>query len=59
MGLRTYNIKAIGPSGNIIWQGVVDKVDNNGQRIGLNQKIIDRDIKEVIGYSGKYKLEVK
>jgi hypothetical protein len=50
MGLRTYNIKAIGPSGKVVWQQDVDK------DVELPKSTIDRGIREVIGYSGKYAL---
>ena len=59
MALRTLNIKAIGPSGKVVWQSVVDKYDSDGQPVALSPKVIDRGIREVIGYSGKYRLEVK
>ena len=59
MALRTYHIKAITPDGKVVWSGSVPKTDEFGHRIGLNAKVIDRGIKEAIGYSGKYKLEVK
>lgn len=59
MALQTYIIKAKDEQGNIIWSGSCPKNDNYGQPIGLNRKLIDRGIREAIGYSGKYKLEVK
>jgi hypothetical protein len=59
MGLSTLNIKAIGPSGKVVWSTVIDKYDNDGQPVALSPKVIDRGIKEAIGYSGKYRLVVK
>lgn len=51
MALRTYTYKAVGPSG-VVWQANVDKDTE------LPLSTIDRGIKQVKGYSGKYVLYI-
>jgi hypothetical protein len=57
--IHSYKLKAVTPDGKVIWSGSQPKRDEFGRHIGFNAKVIDRGIKEAIGYSGKYKLEVE